>query len=74
MVEDIKKLSSELQIESFRDLGVLEEREIPVVNSRTMKEPAPSIAFRAQGRRRERRRTKVLASGFPRIGYIQWPH
>ncbi len=39
MIEDIEKLSAELQVEALVELCILQDGEIPIVHSGAMKEP-----------------------------------
>ena len=67
VIEDVKEFSAELQIEALRDLGVFQQRKIPVVDSRPMEKSPPGIALRAQCGWPERRYREKLATRISRV-------
>lgn len=73
MVEEIEKFTTKLQVNPFGNLRVFEESKIPIVDSRPVEKPPPGVTLGAQGRRTKRCGTEVLASGLPRIGYVERP-
>ena len=72
MIEEIKELPAELQVEAFGDAGVLEQSKIKIVDSGSMEETAAGIAFRAQRRGAKRRRIEILAAGLSRVLDDNW--
>jgi hypothetical protein len=62
MIEDVKKFTTELQVEAFRDPGVFKQSKIKVVDTRPMEVPATCITLRAQSGGPERGRIEVLAT------------
>jgi hypothetical protein len=53
VVEDVKELRAELQVDSFRQMRIFQQSHVPVVGARIMEETAVGGAFDADGAFRE---------------------
>lgn len=45
MIENVIELPPKLQVHTLRELSVFDDREIPVVDSRSMEEPSVCVAL-----------------------------
>ena len=67
VIEQVKELAAELEIKTFADPRVLNQRKVPIVYARPVEESPPSVPFKTYGRRRECRGIEILASGISRV-------
>src|SRR5437016_3073103 len=77
MVEDVEKLTTELERFTLRQPDVLLKGEVPVIEARTMKEFAAGGPELAQGLFREKRSVEIgilIIDGviLPRVSDVEW--
>ena len=71
VIEDVIKLRAELQVQTFGQQSILEQREIKVIDSRPVKETTIGGSFHSQRSGCKCGGTEILSAGFARIGNIQ---
>jgi len=69
MVERVKEFGTKLQIDSFLDEGVFQQRDVPIIQTGPGKEAAPRRSERAQVFHTEQRGMKY---GFPERGSLMF--
>jgi hypothetical protein len=73
VVENVEKFGTELQVEPLGDRGVLQQREIEVVDARAMEEPAASVTFDAERGSRKGCGAEILTVVSPGVGDVDRP-
>ena len=71
MIEDVIKLQAKLQVHTFGQESILEQREIKVIDSRAVKETTIGGSFHSQRTGCKCGGAEILSGGFAGIGNIQ---
>src|ERR1700686_3574790 len=71
VIENVIKLGAELQIQTFGQVRILEQRKIKIIDSRPVKETTIGSSFHSQRSGCKCGRTEILCACFARVGNIQ---